>query len=82
MRNKPAVIMRLIQNLIMGLFIIFFLLRVQNDVLKGAVQDRVGLLYQFVGSMPYTGMLNAVNLCKCPAGTCTLEGRGAGVLSP
>ena len=59
--------MRLVQNLIMGLFVIFFLLRVQNDVLKGAVQDRVGLLYQFVGAMPYTGMLNAVNLCKCHA---------------
>ncbi|XP_066234476.1 ATP-binding cassette sub-family G member 5 isoform X2 [Saccopteryx leptura] len=62
MRNKLAVIMRLVQNLITGLFVIFFLLRVQNDVLKGAVQDRLGLLYQFVGSMPYTGMLNAVNL--------------------
>ncbi|KAM5252109.1 ATP-binding cassette sub-family G member 5 isoform 1-T1 [Hipposideros larvatus] len=62
MRNKLAVIMRLIQNLIMGLFVIFFLLRVQNDVLKGAFQDRVGLLYQCVGAMPYTGMLNAVNL--------------------
>ncbi|KAF6320776.1 ATP binding cassette subfamily G member 5 [Rhinolophus ferrumequinum] len=62
MRNKLAVIMRLVQNLIMGLFIIFFLLRVQNDVLKGAFQDRVGLLYQVVGAMPYTGMLNAVNL--------------------
>lgn len=59
--------MRLVQNLIMGLFVIFFLVRVQNDVLKGAFQDRVGLLYQFVGAMPYTGMLNAVNLCKCPA---------------
>ncbi|ELK14745.1 ATP-binding cassette sub-family G member 5 [Pteropus alecto] len=35
---------------------------IQNDVLKGAYQDRVGLLYQFVGAMPYTGMLNAVNL--------------------
>uniref|UniRef100_A0A8C0LPD4 ATP binding cassette subfamily G member 5 n=1 Tax=Canis lupus dingo TaxID=286419 RepID=A0A8C0LPD4_CANLU len=62
MRNKLAVIMRLVQNLIMGLFVIFYLLRVQNDVLKGAVQDRVGLLYQFVGATPYTGMLNAVNL--------------------
>ncbi|XP_054423173.1 ATP-binding cassette sub-family G member 5 [Pteronotus mesoamericanus] len=62
MRNKLAVIMRLVQNLIMGLFVIFFLLRVQNDVLKGAFQDRMGLLYQFVGAMPYTGMLNAVNL--------------------
>nr|XP_048272290.1 ATP-binding cassette sub-family G member 5 [Myodes glareolus] len=62
MRNKQAVIMRLVQNLIMGLFLIFYLLGVQNDVLKGAVQDRVGLLYQLVGSTPYTGMLNAVNL--------------------
>lgn len=65
MRNKQAVIMRLVQNLIMGLFLIFFLLGVQNDITKGAVQDRVGLLYQLVGSTPYTGMLNAVNLCKC-----------------
>ncbi|XP_006083475.1 ATP-binding cassette sub-family G member 5 [Myotis lucifugus] len=62
MRNKLAVVMRLVQNLIMGLFVIFFLVRVQNDVLKGAFQDRVGLLYQFVGAMPYTGMLNAVTL--------------------
>ncbi|GAB1301375.1 ATP-binding cassette sub-family G member 5 [Apodemus speciosus] len=62
MRNKQAVIMRLVQNLIMGLFLIFYLLRVQNDTLKGAVQDRVGLLYQLVGATPYTGMLNAVNL--------------------
>ncbi|XP_034370269.1 ATP-binding cassette sub-family G member 5 [Arvicanthis niloticus] len=62
MRNKQAVIMRLVQNLIMGLFLIFYLLRVQNNMLKGAVQDRVGLLYQLVGATPYTGMLNAVNL--------------------
>uniref|UniRef100_A0A8C6RYQ8 ATP binding cassette subfamily G member 5 n=1 Tax=Nannospalax galili TaxID=1026970 RepID=A0A8C6RYQ8_NANGA len=62
LRNKQAVIMRLIQNLIMGLFLIFFLLRVQNNMLEGAVQDRVGLLYQLVGATPYTGMLNAVNL--------------------
>uniref|UniRef100_A0A4W2DWJ2 ATP binding cassette subfamily G member 5 n=1 Tax=Bos indicus x Bos taurus TaxID=30522 RepID=A0A4W2DWJ2_BOBOX len=62
LRNKLAVTMRLTQNLIMGLFIIFFLLRLGKDVLKGAVQDRVGLLYQFVGAMPYTGMLNAVTL--------------------
>uniref|UniRef100_A0A452U9E2 ATP binding cassette subfamily G member 5 n=1 Tax=Ursus maritimus TaxID=29073 RepID=A0A452U9E2_URSMA len=62
MRNKLAVMMRLVQNLIMGLFVIFYLLRVQNNVLKGAVQDRVGLVYQFVGATPYTGMLNAVNL--------------------
>lgn len=60
--------MRLVQNLIMGLFLIFYLLRVQNDMLKGAVQDRVGLLYQLVGATPYTGMLNAVNLCKCLCG--------------
>ncbi|XP_053445496.1 ATP-binding cassette sub-family G member 5 isoform X1 [Nycticebus coucang] len=62
LRNKLAVMMRLLQNLVMGLFLIFFVLRVQNDVLKGAIQDRVGLLYQFVGATPYTGMLNAVNL--------------------
>uniref|UniRef100_A0A8C9UQ64 ATP binding cassette subfamily G member 5 n=1 Tax=Spermophilus dauricus TaxID=99837 RepID=A0A8C9UQ64_SPEDA len=62
LRNKQAVIMRLVQNLIMGLFLIFFLLRVQNEMLKGAVQDRVGLLYQFLGATPYTGMLNAVTL--------------------
>ncbi|KAM5143272.1 ATP-binding cassette sub-family G member 5 [Callospermophilus lateralis] len=62
LRNKQAVIMRLVQNLIMGLFLIFFLLRVQNEMLQGAVQDRVGLLYQFVGATPYTGMLNAVTL--------------------
>ncbi|XP_038176220.1 ATP-binding cassette sub-family G member 5 [Arvicola amphibius] len=62
MRNKQAVIMRLVQNLIMGLFLIFYLLGVQNNILKGAIQDRVGLLYQLVGSTPYTGMLNAVNL--------------------
>uniref|UniRef100_A0A8D2DW56 ATP-binding cassette sub-family G member 5 n=1 Tax=Sciurus vulgaris TaxID=55149 RepID=A0A8D2DW56_SCIVU len=62
LRNKQAVIMRLVQNLIMGLFVIFYLLRVQNEMLKGAVQDRVGLLYQFVGATPYTGMLNAVTL--------------------
>lgn len=78
--------MRLVQNLIMGLFVIFFLVRVQNDVLKGAFQDRVGLLYQFLGAMPYTGMLNAVNLCKCPAQECALDlgmGVGAGeLLSP
>ncbi|OWK10554.1 ABCG5, partial [Cervus elaphus hippelaphus] len=62
LRNKLAVTMRLTQNLIMGLFVIFFLLRLGKDVLKGAIQDRVGLLYQFVGAMPYTGMLNAVTL--------------------
>uniref|UniRef100_A0A2K6GL49 ATP binding cassette subfamily G member 5 n=1 Tax=Propithecus coquereli TaxID=379532 RepID=A0A2K6GL49_PROCO len=62
LRNKLAVMMRLLQNLAMGLFLILCVLRVQNDVLKGAIQDRVGLLYQFVGATPYTGMLNAVNL--------------------
>lgn len=56
--------MRLVQNLVMGLFLLFFLLRLGLDVAAGAVQDRVGLFYQFVGSMPYTGMLNAVNLCE------------------
>lgn len=73
--------MRLVQNLIMGLFIIFYLLRVQNDVLKGAVQDRVGLVYQFVGATPYTGMLNAVNLCECPGTGGAPQGRGGHFLS-
>ncbi|XP_055986566.1 ATP-binding cassette sub-family G member 5 [Sorex fumeus] len=62
MRNKLAVAMRLTQNLIMGLFLIFYLLRLHGDVLQGAIQDRMGLLYQLVGAMPYTGMLNAVTL--------------------
>lgn len=71
--------MRLVQNLIMGLFLIFYLLRVQNNTLKGAVQDRVGLLYQFVGATPYTGMLNAVNLCKC---LCVCVGGGVQLSPP
>ncbi|XP_007537320.1 ATP-binding cassette sub-family G member 5 [Erinaceus europaeus] len=62
LRAGPALAMRLVQNLVMGLFLLFFLLRLGLDVAAGAVQDRVGLFYQFVGSMPYTGMLNAVNL--------------------
>ncbi|XP_054977345.1 ATP-binding cassette sub-family G member 5 [Sorex araneus] len=62
MRNKLAVVMRLTQNLIMGLFLVFYLLRLHGDLLQGAIQDRVGLLYQLVGAMPYTGMLNAVTL--------------------
>ncbi|XP_004369568.1 LOW QUALITY PROTEIN: ATP-binding cassette sub-family G member 5 [Trichechus manatus latirostris] len=62
LRNKLAVTMRLTQNLIMGLSVIFFLLRVQDDMLKGAFQDRVDLLYQSLGATPYTGMLNAVTL--------------------
>lgn len=81
MRNKLAVMMRLVQNLIMGLFVIFYLLRVQNNVLKGAVQDRVGLVYQFVGATPYTGMLNAVNLCECPCTVGAPWGRGGHFLS-
>lgn len=64
-----GVIMRLSQNLLLGLFIAFFLLRLKDDPLRGAVQDRVGLIYQSVSAPPYTGMLNAVALCKfviCP----------------
>ncbi|KAM5293039.1 ATP-binding cassette sub-family G member 5 [Ctenodactylus gundi] len=62
LRNKLAVITRVLQNMIVGLFVIFYLLRVQNDILHGAIQDRVGLLYLLVGAVPYTGMLNAVTL--------------------
>jgi len=56
--------MRLSQNLIYGLFIAFFLMKLGKDVTKGAVQDRIGLIYQAMGASPYTGMLNAVALCK------------------
>uniref|UniRef100_K7FTM4 ATP binding cassette subfamily G member 5 n=1 Tax=Pelodiscus sinensis TaxID=13735 RepID=K7FTM4_PELSI len=61
-RDKIGIIMRLSQNLLFGLFIAFFLLRLKNDLLKGALQDRVGLIYQCVSALPYTGMLNAVAL--------------------
>lgn len=56
--------MRLFQNLLFGLFVAFFLLRLNNDLLKGAVQDRVGLIYQCVSATPYTGLLNALASCK------------------
>uniref|UniRef100_A0A8C0USN0 ATP binding cassette subfamily G member 5 n=1 Tax=Cyanistes caeruleus TaxID=156563 RepID=A0A8C0USN0_CYACU len=61
-RDKIGIIMRLLQNLLFGLFIAFFLLRLRNDLAQGAVQDRVGLVYQCVSAPPYTGMLNAVAL--------------------
>ncbi|KAM4694207.1 ATP-binding cassette sub-family G member 5 [Discoglossus pictus] len=61
-RNKIGIIMRLSQNFIFGLFIAFFLIRLNNDVLKGAVQDRLGIIYQCLGGPPYTGLLNAVAL--------------------
>ncbi|NXM52578.1 ABCG5 protein, partial [Illadopsis cleaveri] len=61
-RDKIGIIMRLLQNLLFGLFIAFFLLRLRNDLAQGAVQDRVGLIYQCVSAPPYTGMLNAVAL--------------------
>uniref|UniRef100_A0A7M4FC28 ATP binding cassette subfamily G member 5 n=1 Tax=Crocodylus porosus TaxID=8502 RepID=A0A7M4FC28_CROPO len=61
-KDKMGVIMRLSQNLLLGLFIAFFLLRLKDDPLRGAVQDRVGLIYQSVSAPPYTGMLNAVAL--------------------
>lgn len=63
-RNKSGIIMRLSQNLIFGLFIAFFLIRLKNDVLDGAIQDRVGVFYQCLGGTAYTGLLNAVALCK------------------
>lgn len=59
-----GVIMRLSQNLIYGLFVAFFVMNLDNDVTKGAVQDRIGIIYQAMGASPYTGMLNAVALCK------------------
>ncbi|NWX83160.1 ABCG5 protein, partial [Nothoprocta ornata] len=61
-KDKIGIIMRLFQNLLFGLFVAFFLLRLKSDLLKGAVQDRVGLVYQCVSAPPYTGMLNAVAL--------------------
>ncbi|NXW83715.1 ABCG5 protein, partial [Alopecoenas beccarii] len=61
-RDKMGITMRLLQNLLFGLFVAFFLLRLSNDLLKGAVQDRVGFIYQCVSAPPYTGMLNAVGL--------------------
>ncbi|XP_043843194.1 ATP-binding cassette sub-family G member 5 isoform X1 [Dromiciops gliroides] len=60
LRNKMAVSVRLIQNLIMALPLMFFILRLKNDVLAGATQDRVGLLYTCMAGLPYTGMLNAI----------------------
>ncbi|XP_063297535.1 ATP-binding cassette sub-family G member 5 [Pelobates fuscus] len=61
-RNKIGIIMRLSQNLIFSLFIAFFLIHLNNDVLKGAVQDRLGFIYQCLGAPSYTGLLNAVAL--------------------
>ncbi|XP_044867662.1 ATP-binding cassette sub-family G member 5 isoform X2 [Mauremys mutica] len=61
-RDKTGIIMRLSQNLLFGLFLALFLLRLKNDLLKGALQDRVGLIYQCVSALPYIGMLNAVAL--------------------
>ncbi|XP_073337440.1 ATP-binding cassette sub-family G member 5 [Pagrus major] len=61
-RDRMGVLMRLSQNLIYGLFVAFFVMRLDNDVTKGAVQDRIGIIYQSIGASPYTGMLNAVAL--------------------
>ncbi|NXO61231.1 ABCG5 protein, partial [Phainopepla nitens] len=61
-RDKIGILMRLLQNLLFGLFIAFFLLRLGTDLARGAVEDRVGLLYQCVSAPPYTGVLNAVAL--------------------
>ncbi|KAJ7341147.1 hypothetical protein JRQ81_004933, partial [Phrynocephalus forsythii] len=61
-RDKIGIIMRISQNLFFGLFVAFFILRVNHDVLKGAMQDRIGLIYQFVAAVPYTGILNALAL--------------------
>lgn len=59
-----GVLMRLSQNLIYGLFVAFFVMRLDSDVTKGAVQDRIGIIYQSIAASPYTGMLNAVALCE------------------
>ncbi|XP_063775882.1 ATP-binding cassette sub-family G member 5 [Pseudophryne corroboree] len=61
-RNKIGIIMRLSQNFIFAAFIVFFLIRFNNDVLHGAVQDRIGVIYQCLGGTSYTGLLNAVAL--------------------
>lgn len=61
-RDRMGILMRLSQNLIYGLFVAFFVMRLDEDVTKGAVQDRIGIIYQSVAASPYTGMLNAVAL--------------------
>lgn len=61
-RDRMGVLMRLSQNLIYGLFVAFFVMRLDQDVSKGAIQDRIGIIYQSIGASPYTGMLNAVAL--------------------
>ncbi|XP_061767162.1 ATP-binding cassette sub-family G member 5 isoform X3 [Nerophis ophidion] len=61
-RDRMGVLMRLSQNLIYGLFVAFFVMHLDMDVTKGAVQDRIGIIYQSIGASPYTGMLNAVAL--------------------
>lgn len=63
-RDRMGILMRLSQNLIYGLFVAFFVMRLDIDVSKGAVQDRIGIIYQSIGASPYTGMLNAVALCE------------------
>ncbi|XP_028580640.2 ATP-binding cassette sub-family G member 5 [Podarcis muralis] len=61
-RDKIGMLMRLFQNMFFSLFLIFFLLRLSSDALKGAVQDRVGLIYQCVSAPPHSGILNALSL--------------------
>lgn len=61
-RDRMGVLMRLSQNLIYGLFVAFFVMRLDIDVNKGAIQDRIGIIYQSIAASPYTGMLNAVAL--------------------
>ncbi|XP_067901323.1 ATP-binding cassette sub-family G member 5 isoform X2 [Heterodontus francisci] len=61
-RNKTGIIMRLSQNLFYGLFVVFFLMKLNSDPSKGAVQDRIGIIYQSICALPYTGMLNAVTV--------------------
>lgn len=67
-RDRMGVLMRLSQNLIYGLFVAFFVMKLDTNIKKGAVQDRIGVIYQSMGASPYTGMLNAVALCKSSEG--------------
>lgn len=71
-RDRIGVVMRLSQNLIYGFFVAFFVIHLDMDVTKGAVQDRIGMIYQCVAASPYTGMLNAVSLCESINTTCML----------
>lgn len=79
-RDRMGVLMRLSQNLIYGLFVAFFVMRLDDDVTKGAVQDRIGIIYQSIGASPYTGMLNAVALCESNTKHLHMGREGGGIV--